>query len=62
MEHLLGFFLSPVTTDGTQSLTLGPCTISLAVDPSANISEANKDSHQKFETTLNDLEQQPAQF
>ncbi|KAF0322165.1 hypothetical protein GQ607_010668 [Colletotrichum asianum] len=54
MERQMGFFPSPVTTDGTQSLTLSPYTIPLAVSPSANTSEANKESHQKFETALND--------
>ncbi|KAH0430650.1 hypothetical protein CcaCcLH18_07685 [Colletotrichum camelliae] len=54
MERQMGFFPSPVTTDGTKSLTLSPYTIPLAVNPSANTSEANKASHQKFETALND--------
>ncbi|KAF5500485.1 hypothetical protein CGCS363_v007318 [Colletotrichum siamense] len=54
MERQMGFFPSPITTDGTQSLTLSPYTIPLAVNPFVNTSETNKASHRKFETALND--------
>lgn len=56
LQRQLGFFPSPVSTDGTQSLTLSPNTLPLTVNPEEHVSEETKDFHQQIESAFNNGE------
>ncbi|RYP49163.1 hypothetical protein DL769_011117 [Monosporascus sp. CRB-8-3] len=56
LQRQLGFFPSPVSIDGTQSLSLSPFTLPLAVNPEEHVSEDNKGFHQQVESAFNDGE------
>ncbi|EXK81990.1 hypothetical protein FOQG_13632 [Fusarium oxysporum f. sp. raphani 54005] len=56
LQRQLGFLPSQVSVDGTQSLSLSPFTLPLAVNPGEDVSEDNKRFHRQLETAFNNGE------